>query len=197
MKTGRAARGFTLIELLTALVIFSLLALMTYRGLGAVLDARRQVTQETEKWQSLAAFLARFENDVRLASPRPVRSAQGSAPAWQGRPDPAPLPRLEFSRFASADGIDTPRRLAYRLNGNGEIELLLWTGLDIAPGTLPATYPVLGGVTVFELQYLTSGLAWVSAWPATPADAPLPQAVHLRMVLASGEEIVRVFALGS
>ena len=35
-----AARGFTLIELMTALLVLSLLALMSYRGLGAVLDAR-------------------------------------------------------------------------------------------------------------------------------------------------------------
>ena len=39
----RGTRGFTLIEIMTALLVLSLLALMSYRGLGAVLDAREHV----------------------------------------------------------------------------------------------------------------------------------------------------------
>jgi general secretion pathway protein J len=191
------ARGFTLIELLTALLILSLLALMSYRGLGAVLDAREHVRQETEKWHNVASFFARFERDVQLAAPRPVRSQSGTAPAWRGRPDATLEPRLEFSRFASAEGVDTARRLAYRLNEKQEVELWLWPGLDIAPDVLPARYPVLAGVTRFEVQYLTANLAWVDAWPTSTLDPLIPQAVQLRIVLASGEEIVRVLALKS
>jgi len=197
MKSAPAARGFTLIELLTALLILSLLALMSYRGLGAVLDTRAHLRQETDKWRGVANFFARFEQDVQLAAPRPVRTASGSAPAWLGRPDTMPGPRLEVSRFASAEGVDTPRRVAYALNEKQEIELWLWPGLDVAPDALPARYPVLSGVTKFEFQYLNADLAWVGAWPTSPRDAAIPRAVRLRIVLASGEEIVRVFALTS
>ena len=199
MKRACAApvHGFTLIELLSALLILSLLALMSYRGLGAVLDAREHVRQETDKWRRVASFIARFERDVQLAAPRPVRAASGIAPAWSGKPGATLEPRLEFSRFASAEGVDTARRLAYRLNEKQEIELWLWPGLDVAPNAQPARYPVLTEVTKFELQYLNAGLAWVDAWPALVSDPPIPQAVRLRVVLASGEEIVRVFALKS
>lgn len=189
--------GFTLIELLTALLILSLLALMSYRGLGAVLDARTHVRQETDKWRHVAAFCARFEQDVEMAAPRPVRSASGSAPAWIGRPDTITGPLLEFSRFASAEGMDTPRRVAYGLNDKHEIELWLWAGLDVAPSALPVRYPVLRGVTKFEFQYLGADLAWKDAWPLSPLDTALPRAVRLRIVLDSGEEIVRVFSLNS
>jgi general secretion pathway protein J len=192
-----AARGFTLIELLTALLLLSLLALMSYRGLGAVLDAREHVTLETDKWRRVAAFFARFERDVQLAAPRPVRSVSGTAPAWRGEAVAAPQPRLEFSRFAATEGVDTARRIAYQLNEKQEIELWLWPGLDVAPGTLPLRYTVLAGVKAFELQYLNPGLTWVDAWPASPGDPPLPQAVRVRIVLASDEEIVRIFALQS
>ena len=34
----------------------------------------------------MAAFFSRFERDVELASPRPVRNAGGIAPAWLGVP---------------------------------------------------------------------------------------------------------------
>lgn len=199
MKTAMtfSSRGFTLIELLSTLLILSLLALMSYRGLGAVLDAREHVTRETGKWQRVTAFFVRFEHDVHLASPRPVRSTPGSAPAWIGRPATATEPRLEFSRFASVDGMDTPRRLAYRLNDKLDIELWLWPGLDVAPDVLPARYPVLKGVTKFELQYLNAEFAWVDIWPTSPLDDAIPRAIQLRIVLASGEDIVRVFALSS
>lgn len=181
MKQARQ-RGFTLIELMSALLILSLLAVMSFRGLGAVLDARDHVRQQTEKWKSVAAFFSRFQRDVQLSAPRPVRATSG---------------RLEFSRFATAEGIDTPRRVAYRLNENHEIEISLWPGLDVAPNAQPARYAVLSAVAQFELQYLEPGLAWVDAWPRSERDPPLPQAVRLRIVLASGEELVRVFALKS
>ena len=186
-------RGFTLIELLSALLILSLLAMMSFRGLGAVLDARDQVRQETEKWRRVAAFFARFQRDVQLSAPRPVRAASGAAPAWRGQAGSG----LEFSRFASAEGLDSARRVAYRLNENHEIEISLWPGLDLAPDAQPARYAVLSAVAQFELQYLDSELAWVDAWPRSERDPPLPRAVRLRIVLASGEELVRVFALRS
>jgi general secretion pathway protein J len=174
------APGFTLIELMCALLILSLLALMSFRGLGAVLDARDHVRQETEKWRSVTAFFSRFQRDVQLSAPRPIRAAPG---------------RLEFSRFAAAEGVDTPRRVAYMLNENREIELWLWAGFDPVPDAQAARYPVLSAVAVFELQYLDNELAWVDAWPRSQRDPPLPRAVRLRIVLAAGEEVVRVFAL--
>jgi general secretion pathway protein J len=164
------ARGFTLIELMCALLILSLLAVLSFRGLAAVLDSRDQVRQETQKWRNVSTFFARLQRDVQLSAPSPLR---GTAQ------------RVEFSRLAAAEGIDAPRSVAYRLNENREIELLL----------APASYPVLSEVAQFQLQYLDSALVWVDAWPRSERDPPLPQALRLRIVLASGEELVRVFAL--
>jgi general secretion pathway protein J len=193
----RRVRGFTLIEIMTALLVLSLLALMSYRGLSAVLDARAQVRQETEKWGRVAAFLARFERDVQLAAPRATRTAEGDAPAWLGvRPD-AKTVRLEFSRFASTTDVDAPRRVGYRLNEDKEIELWLWPALDIAADTPVARYTVLTEVEAFELQYLNGALAWVDTWPISSLGMEIPLAVRIRLVLSSKEEIVRIFALQS
>jgi general secretion pathway protein J len=178
-------------------VVLSVLALLSYRGLAAVLEARDHVTQETAKWKRIAAFSNRFEQDLRLAAPRPVRSAGGSLPAWLGRPASAPGPRLEFSRFASSEDADLARRVGYMLNDRQEIELWVWPGLDLPPGTQPARYPVLRGVTRFDIDYLDATLAWVDAWPAVQRDTALPRAVRLRIVPAGGEEIVRIFSLNS
>jgi len=194
----RRSNGFTLIEVLAALLILSALALMSYRGLGAVLDTRQHVAAETDKWRHVAAFFARFEQDVQMAAPRPVRRAAGIAPAWIGVPaSTTTQPRLAFSRFASDEGVDTPRRVAYTLNRKQQIELWLWPGLDLPADAQPERYTVLSGVTTFDLQYLNADLVWVNVWPTSPRDAAIPRAVRVRIVLASGEQVVRVFALSS
>ena len=204
MKTAHRAetRGFTLIELLTALIILSLLALISYRGLDAVLDSREYVKRETEKWRRITLFLDRFAHDVRLAAPRPVRAGPEIFPAWRGKSNLTEegigSPYLEFSRFGWDYQGEAMQRVAYRLNGKQEIELWLWPSLDFDANTQPARYSVLAGVRKLDLEYLSGNRVWVNMWPdagASPASAAssIPQAVRLRMVLASGEEILRIF----
>jgi general secretion pathway protein J len=197
VKPQRSAtpRGYTLLEVLTALFILSLLALMSYRALGAVLDTREHVRAETAKWREVAAFFDRFERDVQLAAPRSGRAGDAALAAWNGKTDAARGGWVEFSRFASSAGTDVARRVAYALNDRREIELSLWPALDIAPGVAPGRYRVLAGVVRFELQYLTSDRRWIAEWPGASRELPVPRAVQVRLVLASGEDIVRVFAL--
>ncbi|HQQ64239.1 MAG TPA: type II secretion system protein GspJ [Pseudomonadales bacterium] len=221
-STEKNARGFTLIEVLVALTILSLLSLMAFRGLGAVLDARAHVQEETDKWLQVGAFFTRLEQDVRMAAPRSVRSPGGQTPAWLGNmplantplantetantelsntepanTEPAgTTPLLVFSRFASVEGVDAPRRVGYSLNQQQDIELWLWPGLDVPTGTTAARYPVLHGVKTLEFQYMGSEGLWVNHWPVSTRDNAIPRALRLRMVLTSGEDIIRVLATG-
>jgi general secretion pathway protein J len=172
-------RGFTLIELMCALVILSLLALMSFRGLAAVIDSRERVAQETGKWRSASGFFARLQRDVQLSAPRPVRAG---------------AQRFEFTRLAAAEGREAPQRIAYLLNESREIELWLWSAPEGASGGVPTRHVVLSGVAELELRYLDARLAWAESWPLSGPD-PLPRALKVRLVLASGEELVRVFSL--
>lgn len=198
----RAVRGFTLIELMTAALILALLAAMSYRALGVVLDARAATRLEAEKWRRVGNFMERFERDLQHAAPRSVRAGDGQAAAWLGRSAAQTGAVLEISRLGG-EGIDGGtgaaggRRIAYRRSEAGEIELLLWPALDAAPGIQPARHAVLSGVSRFELQYLNAAVGWVDTWPGSSIEASLPRAVRLAITLAPGEEIVRVFALGS
>ncbi len=193
MNTDQA-RGFTLIELLSALLVLSLLTLMAYRGLGVVMASRDHIQAESARWRQAESFFTRLEGDVRLAAPRPVRRTSGIAPAWLGRPGAGQDPLVEFSRFAGADDIDTPHRVGYGMNGAHQIELWVWSGLDLADNTRPTRYVVLGDVRRFDLQYLGPALTWNLAWPTMPSDPPLPLAVRVRIEFGSGETVVRVFA---
>ncbi|HEX2829454.1 MAG TPA: type II secretion system protein GspJ [Burkholderiales bacterium] len=185
------ARGFTLVELLTALVILSIVGLMSYRGLAAVVETRERVESETQKWRSLALFFERFEHDLARAAPRKVRSAAGDRPAFIGYADG----RVEFSRLAG--GSEAPARVAYVLDAANEVELLLWPAADAFSDAQPGRYAALAGVRSFELQYLGRDGAWLAEWPSARDDPALPRAVRVRVVLTSGEDVVRVFAVQS
>lgn len=192
----RRRGGFTLIEVLTAVAILSILGLMSYRGLNAVLDVQEHVARETEKWRSVSAFLARFERDVQLAVERPVRTAVAQIPAFVANEHGAVERTLEFSRAAAGE-LDTPRRVAYSYDRSGAIALMLWPSLDTATDAPLERHHLLTNVSRLELHYLGADLAWTSSWPARSDSPPLPLAVRLRIVLSSGEDIVRVFALKS
>ena len=179
--------AFTLIEVMVALVILSAMSLISYRGLSAILDSRDQVSRETEKWRHLSIFFARFEQDIQHVAPYPLR----------GQSDNPSEPRLEFRRFASNEGVDAPRRIAYQLNEQQEIELWIWSGLDAVSDEVPAHYTVLRGASAFELQYMSADLQWVNQWPNATNDADIPRAVQLRIVMNSGESILRIFSLKS
>ena len=193
-KPGYA--GFTLIEVLTAVAILSILGLMSYRGLNALLDVQAHVARETEKWRSVSAFLSRFERDVQLAVERPVRTAATRLPAFVATEHGTLERTLEFSRAASSE-LDTPRRVAYSYDGNGAVALMLWPSLDTAAEAPLERHRVLTDVSRLDLHYLGADLEWTSGWPASADSPPLPLAVRLRIVLSSGEDIVRVFALKS
>lgn len=200
--------GFTLIELLVTLLLLAALAIMSYRSLDVVLTARDRVNEETIKWQQLGAFMDRFKQDVQMAAPYTVRRADSIQPAWHGRLNEEGQyaqnqsaanedPLLEFSRFASIAGQDRLRRVGYALNAADELELWLWPGLDMLPGSEAARHVVLPGVSSITFEYMNAALLWVPQWPMQPDDADIPRAVRFRLEMLSGDVLVRVFSLST
>ncbi|MDO9475754.1 MAG: type II secretion system protein GspJ [Pseudohongiella sp.] len=202
----KKSAGFTLIELLVTLLLLATLATMSYRSLNVVLSARDRVNQQAVKWQQLGAFMNRFKQDVQLAAPYTVRRADTVQPAWHGRAgvDTArvnesaqELPQLEFSRFASVAGQDRLRRIGYTLNTQNELELWLWPGLDMLPGTEAARYVVLPGVSSITFEYMNAALLWVPIWPTAADDADIPRAVRFRLEMLDGDVLIRIFSLST
>lgn len=194
------ARGFTLIELLVALVILALLAIAGYRGLDAVLQTRERVAQETRKWQHLALFFSRLEQDVAQAVRRPVRDQGGlTQPEWIGRAvvvaeDEA---QLTFTRAGIPDQSETllaPQRIGYRLQQD-TITLLRWPFPDQAPRAQPIRYSLLEGVRDFRLRHLDGNGNWLAQWPPAGQTGTLPTALEVELTLVNGEKITRIFAL--
>lgn len=194
----RKNNGFTLIELLVALVILALLSVAGYRGLDAVLQAREHVSVETRKWQHLAFFFARMNQDIAQAVRRPVRDEGGSIvrAAWVGNAVAVGENDAEliFTRAGVPDqgaALQAPQRIGYRLE-QGAIVMLRWPGLDQAQRIKPVRYTVLEGVREFTLRYLDKSGVWQQQWQ-NPSD--LPQAAEVTLTLLGGEVITRLFAL--
>lgn len=193
--------GFTLIELLVALVILTLLSVAGYRGLDAVLQARERVSAETRKWQHLAFFFARMNQDIAQAVPRPVRDEDGIivCAAWVGNAVAVGENDAEliFTRAGIPDqgaALQAPQRIGYRLE-QGTIVMLRWPGLDQAPRAKPVRYTVLEGVREFKLRYLDKDGVWQLQWQYPTDLIKLPQAVEVTLALVGGETITRLFAL--
>ena len=196
-----SARGFTLIELLVALVVLALLSVASYRGLDTVIQARDRVALETRKWQHLAFFFARLNQDIAQAVQRPIRDEAGVIvhAAWVGNAVVVGENDAEliFTRAGIPDqagALQAPQRIGYRLE-QGSIILLRWPALDRAPRQIPVRYPVLEGVREFKLRYLDRDGIWQPQWQFPTEPNKLPTATEVSLTLVSGEVITRLFAL--
>lgn len=209
----------TLLELLVAVALLAIITSMAYRGLDSLMRSSDRLLAERQRWQAIALFFARFDNDVRQPVARPIRTGPLSAPpqpgllpttvsdpsllpAWRARPLPA-LPAdagsdaslLEFTRKSPTGRNEL--RLAYRLR-DSQIELLLWPALDRLPDTRPEIYPLLDGVRTLQLRYLDTTGNWQDSWPPVGlANDSLPRAIELELTLQDGTRLRRFFALPS
>jgi len=85
---GAGRRGFTLVELLVALVVMSLLSLMSWRGLEAMGRSQRLTQARADEVQALQSGLAQWGADLDamatdLSNPRAANSLP-SALDWNG-----------------------------------------------------------------------------------------------------------------
>jgi general secretion pathway protein J len=188
-------RGFTLIEALLALAIFGVIAVLSYRATAAMSDGEAQLSAEAQRWRTLEALFTRFEADIRQAIPRGARAgAQREAP-WIGTTFDGHA-ALAFTRSGSEFVIEpaaSGQRMGYRLNGS-TLELAYWPAIDHDAATKPTIYPLVNGVTGFDLEYLTRSGNWRDRWPLLGED-DLPRAVKLALTLEDGARIDRLFTL--
>ena len=200
MNKNHRQCGFTLIELLVALVILTLLSMAGYRGLNAVLQARERVSEETRKWQHMAFFFSRLDQDIAQAVRRTVRDEGGiSQPEWIGHAVVVDDNDAEliFTRAGIPDEreeMQAPQRIGYRLE-QGTIVMLRWSVLDQPPRAKPVRYPLLEGVSEFKLRYLDGSGNWQQQWPLAGQTTGLPAGAEIALTLVSGEKITRMFAL--
>jgi len=170
----RQADGFTLIELLIAAALLAVLAVLSWRGLDAVLASRTRIVAASDDLRALTLAFAQVDEDLRRSWPvrllrLPVPSIGFSVAGEQAAVS------LELLREAgAADQPTQVQRVAWRLRGG-----LLERGF--APWVVPSGdqgaqaaagggemggliwQPVLVGVTELQMQGWIAGQGWVAA----------------------------------
>jgi general secretion pathway protein J len=192
---GLKARGFTLIEALLALAIFGIIAILSYRATASMTEGEARLSAEAQRWRTLEALFTRFEADIRQAIPRTARTGAQREPAWVGTTFDGHA-ALAFTRSGSEFFVEpgaSGQRLGYRLRGS-TLELAYWPAIDHEATVNPAIYPLVSGVTGFDLEYLTRAGLWRDRWPLLGED-DLPRAVKITLTLDDGARIDRLFTL--
>jgi general secretion pathway protein J len=192
-RGGRGARGFTLIELLIAAALLAVLAVLSWRGLDAVLASRRQIVASSDELRALMVAFSQLDEDLRRSWP--VRLLKLPTPSIgftvSGEQAVATLELLRES--GAATEATQLQRVAWRLR-DGRIErgFGTWsavpgagaaagaaappsgfgTGTGQASGTQAGAeagaggliwQPVLIGVASMQMQGWVSGQGWIAA----------------------------------
>jgi general secretion pathway protein J len=203
-QRSRSNLGFTLVEVLVALTIFALLSVLGYRTLSSLLDTRERMQTQTNLLRDQSLLFTRMEGDFNALLARPIVNADNQVEAalriaTAQLADEAPL-RMTRAGYAAAEGVAAaPQRIGYRLR-EGNLELLVWDGFDIAPRAAPNAYTALRAVREFRLRVLDARGQWHNTWPLnTGSDASamttLPRAIEVTLAVEGSAPITRLFGL--
>jgi general secretion pathway protein J len=192
------ARGFTLAELLIALAVLAVLASLSFRGLGSILDADRHVQAETRRWNEVAIVAANIGRDLSLAVARSVRDDAGRVRAGLviDRVQDDSQEQLVITRLGDdgASARSETRKVGYRLRER-TLDYLVWPATDLAPGAAPSVSLLLEDVAGLQLRALGADGTWTSVWPSGAQANALPRAVEVQITLGTGARIARIFSL--
>src|ERR1700748_611680 len=109
MPARRSAAGFTLIEMLVAIALLAVVAVLSYRGLDAILRSREALTAHMSSERAMSQLFAQMSVDVRNAArddelgQPPVRGGGGTLQTVRHLRLAGAPPRLQVVRYRDVD----------------------------------------------------------------------------------------------
>ncbi len=184
--------GFTLIEILIALAIFTIMSMMAYAGLAAVLDAKANTVPRSEQLAQLQTTLYLLNEDFTQVIDRSIRDELGSNDSAFDRGRGHEV--LVFTRTVPDWTNDmTPnkvQRISYRI----EEGVLYRRVYDLLDRTLQTTYTTRKLLNIKELtlkQYVKES----KSWEPYNGGGEIPVALDISFSLESLGKIHRTFLL--
>jgi general secretion pathway protein J len=190
----RAARAFTLVELLVAIWIMSIIAIIAWRGLSALVATRERLGPEADDVRALLTGFGQMERDLANAA-GPV-AAQAGGPAVSV-PIVDGAPTLQILRFSEAlpDGASALQTVTYAVTDGA-----LWRqcspparSVQATISATPATVRLVAGVASMQVRVWRPNQGWVV--PA-PNDATVPPGVEVVVTRSDGTTLRRVLLVG-
>lgn len=195
-------KGFTLIELMVAIMIFSIIAVISYRTLSSLIATKDVVEAAQSKWGGISKTMNQMSVYCNRIVPLTVLDVDGSTlPAVLGRSKLSGNFDSQLEMTTSgfigdlAYGSTPPKRIGFRY-ANGRLFLVIWPVLNRVPNTKPDMILLSTQVALFNVKYLYQDRQWYDSWPLSVSDyANLPIAIKMHIKMNSGEEIDRQWAL--
>ncbi len=211
------ARGFTLIELLVAIAILAVIAVLSWRGLDAIMRGRDQITRSMADERVFAQLFDQLRIDARQAvsddeagdSAISMDSHGLQIVRWFAAP-PGTAPRLQVVRYRVSDG----RVIRYASPPLANLSQLRGA-LGAGEGDTWSALPLMGGVGSISVRLYVPPNGWTTQMDAVQGaittndnnlkvpqlgNAPLPRAVTgLEVSIGAttlAHPVIRVFLVG-
>lgn len=190
------AGGFSLLEVLVATAIFSIVAVVAWSGVVALIGARETLAAQGDRLRAVQLAVGGLERDLAYAIARPARGPGGiTLPAMAGDTVGIELSHVGFPTALDPHG-GRVRRSAWRY-AEGRLARLRHPTLDRADfGARAEPEVMLDGLGAFRLRYLDRRGEWSPVWPPRlgPDARPdaLPRAVEFTLEVEGLGTIRRV-----
>jgi general secretion pathway protein J len=189
--------GFTLIEVLVALVVFSVLSVLGYQGLAAVLDYEQRSRTAYEEQMQLHRATSILLQDFIHLRPRPTRDRLGGRNRAYQTTDPdyevsfvrGGLPSVPGSSFGGM------QRIAYSVSDEDELLRWVWPVLEAFTEAEPESSVLMGSVESFEVFQLNAANEFEENWPPlneTLREEVLPRMIRLEITMLNGATVERL-----
>lgn len=194
--------GFTLIEIMVAIIIFSIIATVSYRVIASLVKTKQIVDETQNKWGSISLVSSNLSQAVHRLIPLAVRDNNGNVlPAVYGKNKLTGVydGQLEMTLSGSigdeVTGVKPPKRIGYRFY-NGSIYLITWPVLNRAQNSTPEIDLLVDNVDSFSVDFMYNDGKWYDSWPPETADmSSLPLALKVSLLMKSGESIEREWSI--
>ncbi len=195
--TRRRDAGFTLVEVLISLLIFGLLAAAGVALLSFSVRAQAATAAKLDETAAMNRLTAILTADLAQAVVRPTRGSNGETlPPFTGETNATATPMLRFVRAGwsnlDGDARASVQKVEYGLT-DGSLTRSAYPMLDGALALPPSA--LIDHVRGIALRYRIKG-AWSDRWSGSP-QAPLPDALELRVMRDSGIETRALFLVGT
>lgn len=190
-------QGFTLIEIVVALVIFSILSVLTYEALTAVVNYNERNRSDYEGQNQLHRTGAILMQDLFHLRARPIRDRLGGYERAYTTEDPDYA--VKFTRGGlpsvfdhSAGGM---QRIAYSVSADNELIRWTWPTLDSFTGDDASAQVLMDAVANLTFYQLNARNEYEENWPPLNQNVSidgLPRMIRIEIELESGEKIERL-----
>lgn len=195
----RRQNGFTLVEVFVALVVFGVLAILSYMSLGQTLSNADMLTVRMERLQAVQRTISYLSTELMQTTPRSIRADLGdiAMPALQSSFDQDFALQLTHGGWPNSAGVarSTLQRTAYRIE-DGELLRYHWNVLDRTVNNTPVVTAMLEEVESLTFRFMLSAEDWSDQWPPLAQQgavtANLPRAIEIVLSLEDEGEITRI-----